>query len=272
VKQVVPLPIGSDEAVVEAIWRGVTPSTKVLYFSHVTSTTALALPAAKLCRRAREAGILSVVDGAHVPGHLPLDLSRLGADVYVGNCHKWLCAPKGSAFMWVQPELHERLDASVISWGYSTAVTGHTAFDGYLGTTLLERRHQWQGTRDISAFLTVPAAVDFQREHGWDEVRRRCHELAVDIGKRLRALTGLEPIAPERSFSQMVAIPLPPCDAEALKSALYDRFRVEVPITAHAGRALLRVSVQGYNDEGDADALVRAIATLLGERGSPFDP
>ncbi len=270
VRQPVPLPVECDEALVEAVWRGVTPATKVLYFSHITSSTALILPAAQLCRRAREAGLLSVVDGAHVPGHIPLDLSVLGADVYIGNCHKWLCAPKGSAFMWVRPEWHERLDASVISWGYSTAVTGHTGFDGYLGTTLLERRHQWQGTRDIAAFLSVPAAIDFQGEHGWDRVRPRCHAMAVEIGERVAALTGLAAIAPERAFGQMVAIPLPPCDAESLKAALYDRFRVEVPITAHAGQALLRVSVQGYNDQRDADALVSAIATLLGERGSPF--
>jgi isopenicillin-N epimerase len=268
----VPLPLPDRAALVELLWSGVTDATRVLTLSHMTSTTAVVLPAPELCARARRRGILTVIDGAHVPGHLPLDLAALGADVYVGNAHKWLCAPKGSAFLHVRPEHQARFDATVMSWGYCAGVVGHTSFDGYLGRTPFVRRHQWQGTRDLAAFLAVPAAIDFQREHAWDEHRRRCHALAIETRDRCGALTGLPPIAPDDAFGQMVAIPLPPCDPEALKDALYDRFRIEVPITVHAGRPLLRPSFQAYNTGRDADALVDALRALLGERGpgAPF--
>jgi isopenicillin-N epimerase len=270
VRRELPLPLPGPEELVEAIWGGVTPATRVLYLSHITSTTALILPVAELCRRARQAGILSVIDGAHVPGQLPLDLEAVGADVYVANCHKWLCAPKGAALLHVRPERQLDFDAVVVSWGYSRHVEGHTSFDGYLGATPFIRRHQWQGTRDISAFLSVPAAIDFQREHDWDQVRRRCHAMAIEVRERIGALTGLPPICSDDAFGQMVPVPLPPCDPKALKATLYDRFRIEVPITVHRGRHLLRVSLQGYNTPADVDALVEAVRVLLGEPGGPF--
>jgi isopenicillin-N epimerase len=260
-----PLPLPAPDAVAEAIWAGVTPRTRVLFLSHLTSTTALILPVEALCRRARAAGILTVIDGAHAPGHLPLDLGALGADVYTGNCHKWLCAPKGSAFLHVRPEHQAAFDAAVVSWGYSAAVAGHTDLDGYLGTTPFVRRHQWQGTRDLAAFLAVPAALQFQRDHDWATVRRRCHDLASETASRIGSLTGLPRLAGDDAPGQMVAIPLPPCDAGAWKRALYDRFRIEVPLTAHGDRCLLRASFQGYNDQADADALVEAVSTLLHE-------
>jgi len=268
VKQALPLPLPPDPA--EEIWRGVTPRTRVLYLSHITSATALILPVAELCRRARHAGILTVIDGAHAPGQLALELDALGADVYVGNCHKWLCAPKGAAVLHVHRERQLDFDAAVISWGYSGQVTGHTSFDGYLGSSPFVRRHQWQGTRDIAAFLSVPAAIELQRELRWDEVRRRCHDLALETRDRICELTGLEPIGPADSFAQMVAVPLPPCAPEALKAALYDRFRIEVPITTHGDLQLIRVSFQAYNATADADALLHALKTLLGEPDSPF--
>jgi isopenicillin-N epimerase len=270
VRRELPLPLPGPGEVAEAIWSGVTPATRVLYLSHITSTTALILPVADLCRRARAAGILSVIDGAHVPGQLELDLEAVGADVYVANCHKWLCAPKGAALLHVRPERQLDFDAAVVSWGYSTRVEGHTSFDGYLGTTPFVRRHQWQGTRDISAFLSVPAAIDFQREHGWEEVRRRCHAMALDLRDRVGALTGLSSVCGDDAFGQMVPVPLPPCEPEALKATLYDRFHIEVPVTAHRGRHLLRVSLQGYNTPADVDALVEAVRVLLSEPSGPF--
>ncbi len=259
-----PLPLPADPAeAAEAIWSGVTPRTRVLYLSQITSTTALILPVAELCRRARAAGILSVIDGAHVPGQLELELEALGADVYIGNCHKWLCAPKGSAFLHARPEVQPRLDAAIVSWGYSATVEGHTSFDGYLGSTPFLRRHQWQGTRDLSAFLAVPAAIHFQREHRWGEVRRRCHELARRTLERLGALTGLPPISAETGYAQMVAAPLPAgVVPEALKAALEAR-RIEVPVTTHLGQSYVRVSFQGYKTEADADALLGALAELI---------
>lgn len=265
VRHPVPLPLPPPAEVANRIWEGVTPATRILYLSHITSTTALLLPVEELCRRAREAGILTVIDGAHAPGHTNLHLDALGADVYVGNCHKWLCAPKGSAFLYARPEIQAALDAVVISWGYGESVAGHTAFDGYLGSTPFLRRHLWQGTRDIAAFLSVPAAVEFLREHQWDRVRAACHDLAAEALENVVALTGLPPISGPDAFLQMAALPVPPCDAEALKAVLYDRFRVEVPVTSHGDQLFVRISVQGYNTPDDTAALVDALRTLLRE-------
>lgn len=259
----IPLPFRAEEFT-ERVWAGVTSRTRVIYLSHITSTTALIFPLAELCRRAREAGILTLIDGAHAPGHIPLDLDGLGADFYTGNCHKWLCAPKGSAFLHVRPEHHRLVDATVVSWGYSSDIEGHTGFDAYTGRTLLERRLQWQGTRDLAAFLAVPAAIEFQTRHDWDRVRRECHALAAETLRRVCGMTGLEPVCGEADYGQMVVIPVPSMDADTLKETLFDRYRIEVPVTSHKGRLFVRVSFQGYNTREDADALVAAIKEIFG--------
>lgn len=265
VRQTIDGPVADPNDVVEAIWAGVTPRTKVLFLSHVTSGTALTLPVGELCRRARQAGILSVVDGAHVPGQLPLDLPDVGADVYAGNCHKWLCAPKGSAFLHVRPEQQEWVESLIVSWGWVEGDALHRPSGGFVA------RNQWQGTRDIAAFLAVPAAIEFQERHDWSAVRTRCHGLAVEARRRLSELTGLPPIASEpddfgwRWFEQMVAAALPPIDARTLKTRLYDEYRIEIPITHWDGRRLVRVSVQAYNGEEDIDVLIDALEHLLPE-------
>jgi len=259
----IPLPFRSGEFV-ERVWERVTERTRVLFLSHLTSTTALSFPVADLVRRARGRGILTVIDGAHVPGQLPLDLDELGADFYTGNCHKWLCAPKGAAFLHARPEHHPLLDAPIVSWGHQAERAGHTGFDAYTGATLLERRLQWLGTRDLSAFLTVPAAIAFQQRHGWDAVRARCHGLAAATLHRVCALTGLPPAAEDADFAQMAILPVPVQDAECLKERLFNEFCIEVPVTSHGGRLFVRVSFQGYNNAGDADTLVEALREICG--------
>ena len=251
----IPLPFEAG-TFTDRVWAAVTPRTRVLFLSHLTSATALIFPIEELCRRARTAGILTVIDGAHVPGHLDLTLDALGADFYTGNCHKWLCAPKGSAFLYARPEHHALLEGLAVSWGYSEDLAGHAP---YTGASLLESHHQWQGTRDLSAFLAVPAAIRFQAEHRWETVRRDCHRLAAAALERICAFTGLEPICRDADFGQMVVIPVPCADPAALQSTLYDRHRIEIPVTQHRGRTFVRISVQGYNTEADIEALVAAI-------------
>jgi isopenicillin-N epimerase len=258
----IPLPFKAEEFV-QRLWAGVTPRTRVIFLSHLSSTTALIFPLTELCRRAREAGILTLIDGAHVPGHIPLNLNALGADFYTGNCHKWLCAPKGAAFLHVRPEHHALVDAGVVSWGYSATITGHTGFDAYTGSTLLERRLQWQGTRDIAAFLTVPAAIAFQAEHDWDRVRQNCHAMAAQTLHRIYAITALPPICADTDFGQMVAIPVPAMDAQRLKDTLLERYRIEIPVTSHKGALFIRLSVQAYNTQQDLDALVDAVREIF---------
>ncbi len=264
VRALVPAPVSSSAAVVDAIWTRVTPQTKVLFLSHITSGTALTLPVAELCSRARDAGILSIIDGAHAPGQLPLDLTATGADVYAGNCHKWLCAPKGSAFLYVRPEHQPFVEAMVISWGW---VEGS---EHYRPERSFVSRNQWQGTRDLAAFLSVPAAIDFQNDHDWPSVRATCHALAVEAQERISALTGLPPIiAPsdeaESWFAQMVAVPLPPVDKRPFQRRLYDDYRIEIPLSQWDATTLIRVSIQGYNTRQDLDALLAALEKILPE-------
>lgn len=255
----IPLPF-ERERFVERLLAAVTPRTKLVFASHVTSTTALIFPVAELCAGARAQGVATLIDGAHAPGQIELDLDAIGADFYTGNCHKWLCAPKGAGFLHARPERHLALDAPVVSWGYVAGDGGHTGFDAYTGRTLLERRLQWQGTRDIAAWLAVPAAIDFQARHDWPSVRRRCHALALDALQRLAARHGLEPIGGEEDFAQMVAIPVPHADAEALRARLFDESRIEIPVTRHGGRSFVRLSVQGYNGPDDIERLLAAPA------------
>jgi isopenicillin-N epimerase len=243
------LPVTSADEIVDAVWAGVGPLTRVLFISHHTSSTALTLPVEELCRRARERGIRTVVDGAHVPGHLPLDLAALGADYYAGNCHKWLCAPKGAGFLHVRRELQRDVHPLMISWG-------HKGDDPSFTT-----RHEEQGTRDPSAYLAVPAAIDWQRAHEWDKVRDRCHELA----RRARNELGLEQIAPDSPdfYRQMISLRLPDDAPPDLQERLYADYRIEIPISEHGNGRLIRASFQGYNDEGDLDRLRAALNELL---------
>lgn len=227
-------------APLESLWDHVTERTRVLSISHVASPTGAVLPVAELCARARELGLVSVVDGAHAPGHVPVDLETIGAVAYSGNCHKWLCAPKGAGFLWVDPEWQERIDPLVVSWGWRERV--------------FPERHDWQGTRDPSAWLAIPAAIEFQHEWGWDEVRARCHALV----ERFVAESGLPSAADE--FGQMVAVELPAgTDPDELQRRLFDAHRIEVPCFEHNFRPLMRLSVQGYNDEADVDCLLGAL-------------
>jgi isopenicillin-N epimerase len=256
VRQPVPLPILSVEQVVDALWSGVTERTRVLFFSHITSPTALVLPAAELVRRAREAGIITVIDGAHAPGQIPLNLRALGVDFYSGNCHKWMLAPKGSAFLYARREMQALLEPLV---GGRSSGTSE-------GSCLVDE-HQYQGTRDIAAYLAVPAAIHFMREHDWPDVRQKCHELVRHARKEIAERTGLPPITPDAPtwFSQMAVLPIPACDLPTLCRRLYDEFAIEIPAPAWNGHQFVRLSVQGYNTRADVELLVEALSTLLRE-------
>jgi isopenicillin-N epimerase len=267
----IPLPFDSA-AWVQRLLDAVTPRTRMLFASHITSTTALLFPVAELCRQARSRGVLTLIDGAHAPGQIDLDLAAVGADFYVGNCHKWLCAPKGAAFLHARAEHQARLQAGVVSWGYVAGADGDAAapdqggdnrfsgFNAYTGHTLLERRLLWQGTRDIAAFLAVPAAIHFQARHDWPRLRLRCHDLALDTARRVAARNGLAPIAADGDHAQMVPIPVRCADAGALRARLFDHHGIEVAVTLHGEHSFVRLSVQAYTSQAELQALVDALA------------
>ncbi len=250
VEQSISLPFTTPEAFVDSFWAGVTPRTRVIYLSHITSPTALIFPVAAICARARAAGIITVIDGAHAPGQIPLDLAEIGADFYTGNCHKWMCTPKGSAFLVVRPEYQAQTESVIVSWGWGEGAT-------YIS------RNQQQGTSDPAAYLSVPAGIDFLAAHDWGNVQTRCHDLGVELREQIVSLTGCEPISSESWFAQMFAAPLPPCDPEEIKHRLYDDYRIEVPVLTWGDRQYVRVSLQGYNTREDGERLLGALRELL---------
>ena len=217
--------------------------TRAIVVSHITSPTAFVLPVEELCEAARKAGVLSIVDGAHAPGHIPLDIEAVGADVYAGNCHKWLCAPKGSGFLWARPEHQDWIEPVVISWGYHE--------DAGFG-----ERHGWQGTRDPAAYLAVPKAIEMHATFDLE----RAKELA-DEAERALAPYGPRPLRGERS-PLMRALTVRTADPAGLWRRLYDEHRVEVPVYEWEGTALLRISIGPYNDEADVARLAAAFRDL----------
>ena len=220
------------------------PETKAVLVSHVTSPTALVLPVEDVCARARAAGALAIVDGAHAPGQLHLELGSLSADVYAGNCHKWLCAPKGSGFLWARPEHQGWIRPLVISWGF------HEGAD-------FGERHGWQGTRDPSAYLAVPKAIEV---HATFDLGRM-GALADEAEARLAALGHRRLRGVPAPF--MRAVELPAGDPDELASRLWAEDRIEIPVYEWEGRRVLRVSIGPYTDEADLERLVRGLDRLL---------
>lgn len=258
IHQHIPLPLRTEEEIVEQFWQGVSPRTKAVYLSHITSPTALRFPVEKICRRARQAGIVSVVDAAHSPGQLPVDLQAIGADVSFGNCHKWMLGPKGAAFIHVRREIQPVIEPAIVSWGY------HATPETTTGSRFIDIL-QWTGTKDPASALAVPTAIQFMQEHGWEDVRAECHALLRAAIEKVCDLTDLPPLYPLDSdfYSQMGIAPLPSCNAAILKSRLYDEFKIEIPLTQWQDRQFVRISIQGYNTREDVDALVDALNMLL---------
>ncbi|MBP1692193.1 MAG: aminotransferase class V-fold PLP-dependent enzyme [Chloroflexi bacterium] len=263
IRQPIPLPVTTQEDFVDNLFRDVNERTRAIFISHITSSTALIFPVEEICKRARRQGILSIVDGAHAPGQIPLDLKAVEADIYTGACHKWLMAPKGSAFLYARPEVQSWLMPLVVSWGYESDYPSDSQFIDY---------HEWQGTRDFAAFLTVPAAIEFQFQHDWANVRHDCHILACDTRQKINAITGLEPVCPDDEqsrdarpwFNQMFTAQLPAkVDLDQFKKRLYDEYRIEAPVISWNGLKLIRISIQGYNSQSDVDALIEALPRLL---------
>ena len=256
VRQSINVPITNADDVIEAMWAGVTDRTRVLFMSHITSPTAIILPVRELIARARERGIITIIDGAHAVGQIDLNLHELGADFYASNCHKWLMSPKGSAFLYARRDVQHLVEPLVVSWGWQSERPTASRFID---------EQEWQGTRDIAAYISVPAAIQFFRDHDWPRVRAHCHDLVRYAREQATALTGLPPLTPDAEawFSQLSALPLPLCDLDALKRRLYDEYHIEIPVIRWNDRHFVRISVQGYNTAADVEALIAALRVLL---------
>jgi len=258
-QQAIDVPVTSEKELVDQFWQAVTPRTKVIFISHITSPTSLTLPVQLICQQAHEAGIITVIDGAHAPGQLSVDLSLLHADFYIGNCHKWMLSPKGAGFLYARSEVQNMIEPLIVSWGYQSKYSSPRA------STFIDFL-QWSGTKDPAAALSVPSAIEFMMNNHWDAVQTRCHSLLHSAIERICALSGLSPLYPLDSnfYHQMGTIPIPKVkDLTELKTRLYHDHRIEIPCLDWNDRHFLRLSVQGYNSEAEIDLLVSALDKLL---------
>ena len=256
VRQHIDLPVTDKQSFIDQFWKGYTSNTKAIFISQITSSTSLIFPVKEICDMAKERGLLTIVDGAHVPGHIPLDLAELKADIYTGACHKWMMTPKGCSFLYVKPEFQKLFDPLVVSWGYQAAMPSHSQFLDY---------HQMQGTRDFSAFLTVPHAIAFMKEHNWAQVAADCRKLAHSNYQRFCALLGSAPLAPvsDEFLGQMCSIPINTPQPEKLQRLLFDEYKIEIPVMRHEARTFIRYSINAFNSQADLDKLYDALVEIM---------
>jgi isopenicillin-N epimerase len=212
--QRITFPVESYEDIIDQFWQGVTAQTRVIFLSHITSSTALRLPVTEICQLAKEKGILTVIDGAHAPGQIPIDMEAIGADFYFGNAHKWMCSPKGAGFLFTRPEKQQLIDPLVVSWGW-----GENREVSY-GSDYLDYM-QWQGTTDQAAYLAVPAAIKFQEANDWTSVRRECHKLLKEAIHEVSKGTGIPPCYPDDSYYCQMAAKIDFTATSASKSLVF---------------------------------------------------
>ena len=262
----VPFPIASPDEVFDRVMERVTERTRLFLVDHVTSQTGLIFPIARLIDALKQRGIDTLVDGAHAPGMFPLNLDALGAAYYTGNLHKWVCAPKGAAFLYVRANRRRGIRPVVISHGANATRTDRSRF---------HLEFDWPGTWDPTACLSVPTALRFMNDivdGGWPEVMRRNHDLALRARDILCACLGIDRPAPDEMLGSMAAVPLPDGKpfvpslyGEPLQDALFFEHAIEVPIHPwpHQPKRVLRISAQLYNTIEDYEKLANALTELL---------
>lgn len=260
----IPFPLSSEDEIVDAIIGRVTPRTRLALVSHVTSPTALVLPVRRLVRELSARGVDTIVDGAHAPGMLPLDIGAIGAAYYTGNCHKWLCAPKGAGFLHVRHDLQKKVRPLSISHGANSTRADRTRF---------RLEFDWTGTADPTAYLCVPAAIEFMGSllpGGWKALMAHNRAQAVTAQKLLSAAVGIAPPCPDTLLGSMAAIPLPrrlspsPLQVHSvdpLQNTLFQKHRLEPIVFAWPApdKKVLRVSAQIYNTPAQYGALATAL-------------
>jgi len=236
--------------IVRTVSETIGPNTRILVIDHITSGTALIMPVAEIAELCRRRGVAVLVDGAHAPGAIPVNIASLGVDWYTGNLHKWAWSPRSCGVLWASPARQQSLRPTVISWGLDQGFT---------------QEFDWPGTRDPTPHLAAPAGIAFMRELGVDRVQRYNHELAWQAGLELTQHIQARLLAPESMIGTMVTLVLPARfgstadDAAALRDALLFAHQIEVHVAAFNNRVCVRVSAQIYNEMSDIGRLIEAL-------------
>lgn len=256
----IPFPIDSPQQVVEAVMQQVSSRTRLALLDHMTSQTGLIFPIKQLVYQLAKCGVDTLVDGAHAPGMVPLNLQEIGATYYTGNCHKWLCAPKGSAFLYVKQEQQSAIRPLTISHGANSPRSDRSRF---------QLEFDWTGTDDPTAYLCVPEAIRFMNSllpGGWLELMARNHNMALAARQILCEALAVSAPCPAQMIGSMAVVPLPDTDTEtSLQSVLFEQFKIEVPVIPRltAPKQLIRVSAQIYNTPEQYKYLASVLAQLV---------
>jgi isopenicillin-N epimerase len=256
----IPLPVRSPDQIVDAVCQAMNGRTRLIVIDHVTSTTAIVFPAAAVVDQARKRGIDVLIDGAHAPGMLPLDVESIGAAYYAANLHKWTCAPSGAGFLHVRPDRQKGIHPTTVSHFYE---------QGFI------QEFQWQGTRDITPWLCAKESIAYLGRLGWDRVMNHNHSMAVWVQAMLCERWGVEPASPRDGsmLGSMATVEVPGQERlkrkygtfDAFKAPLFDRFRIEVPVVDWGGKWRVRPCCQIYNTSDQYEQLADAVLTLLDE-------
>lgn len=255
IRKKIDLPLNNADLFVANFMQGVNHRTRLIFLSHITSSTALILPVEKIIHEAKLRGIPVFIDGAHVPGHIPLNITALDPEYYTGACHKWMMTPKGSSFLYVKKGLQYQLDPLIISWGYNSLFPSSSQFLDY---------HQMNGTRDYTAYLTIPEAVQFMKENQWSEQAKICRKLCHENVAELCSILHAKPLTDNNEIftGQMYSAEIRTNDPEKLHDNLLHRFQIQIPVMRQDDKIYLRYSINVFNSQKDLNHLFEAIHLL----------
>ena len=241
------IPFNEDDFV-DKFKSNISKNTKVFFLSHITSPTGIIFPIEKISKLANDLNIMIIIDGAHAPAQIDLDLNSLGVDIYTGACHKWMLCPKGVSFLYASKKIQDSLEPLIVSWGWESDEPSQSQFLDY---------HQYQGTNDISTYLSVSAAINFLNDNDWVSVRKYCHRMVIEARKLLLETAGTHPICPDSSLGQMASIQINLSEGKSLND-LYQylkKHKIEVPVMKWNGMDFFRISFQCYNSFEDIEFL-----------------
>lgn len=255
VRQKIRLPLTNKETFINEFFKGLTDKTRVIFISQITSSTGLIFPVKEVCEEAKKQGLITIVDGAHVPGHIELDLTNLKADFYTGACHKWMMAPKGCSFLFAKEAFHEKLEPLVVSWGYKSSMPSDSIFFDY---------HQFNGTRDFSAFLTIPACLEFMEKHQWYEKIKTCKERVLYFAPKIAELLETVPLAPLTSefYGQLCSTEIKTKEPQKLQRLLFEKYKIEIPVMQHGDKSYIRFSCQVFNSDDELNYLLDSLKEI----------
>ena len=251
------IPYNDINIFLDSFSKAITQKTKIIYLSHITSSTGLVFPVKEICEIARNNNIISIIDGAHAPGQIEVDISNINPDIYVGACHKWMCSPKGASFLYANKNIQNLIEPLVISWGWEADLPGKSRFLDY---------HQYQGTNDISAYLTIPKIINFFEKHKWNEIQNKCHHLVIDFLKD--NINKIEPCSTNPNhLAQMLSFKInknsklvkkifeSPIGIIEAQNKIFDYNKIRIPIIVWNEEVFTRISIQAYNQPQDLEKL-----------------